>query len=786
MRITDFIYTMIKQIQSIKNLGVFQNWRKEGNLQDYNTKNIIYGWNYSGKTTLSRLFSFLEKKLIPIEFSGVEFEIKLEDNTSITQNDVLYNTLSVRVFNSDFIQDNLRFDSSDKKMTGITFDVGENTHFRAEIEKNNEFIEKARRKIENNSQNINKFKEFDLKYTNEARRIKNDCFNSVIEFNKGHLSRLIPEIIPNLDLFIKDDNTELTKIRTDSTSLDDKSVIAIDKPIVSYTSLLNKVLSLIQYEPQQAQSDSTLESNSDLYQWAKDGISLHSENNLNKCAFCGGDIHEERVIYLNTFFSNQAARLREKIIYLKDEIKKEKNIFEFLAWSTISSNDISTSLKNDFSLLLTEYKDIKADYLANLDALISILNKKLSESLFIKMAFPDADKASVDNLNSWINRVESTLLEHKSIIENFTQNQADAREAYKKHLVAVFLKNENYLEILRRKNVEEKYIQRYQSAIIKKEALNNEYRSKLKSILAGKNKINDFIKMFLNRDDILIDTTEDDFFVLKRGNKLANNLSEGEKTAIAFSHFMVTLDSLFLDGKLQDSVIFIDDPISSLDANHIAQVSSLINSFFFRKGLDADNPDKVIPCFKQLFISTHNFEFFSFLKDANNIKRKIKVIEPEGKTKEIPGCNYYFIRRMAVDVSTITLMPKYLSSYKSEYISLFAEIYYFHKDSCPEEKNTLMPNVIRRFLEIYTLIKLPGSTTEIDARIKELVSEVNELKVLHKFSHFTYHDGVTKHNELLLKLPELIDDIFSLLEKDEMHYKSLLEGINEKAIVVLP
>lgn len=63
---------MIKRIKSIKNLGIFNNYRMDGNTRDFNEKNIIYGWNYSGKTTLSRLFSYLNKDYaIPVEHSNI-------------------------------------------------------------------------------------------------------------------------------------------------------------------------------------------------------------------------------------------------------------------------------------------------------------------------------------------------------------------------------------------------------------------------------------------------------------------------------------------------------------------------------------------------------------------------------------------------------------------------------------------------------------------------------------------------------------------------------------------
>ena len=130
--------------------------------------------------------------------------------------------------------------------------------------------------------------------------------------------------------------------------------------------------------------------------------------------------------------------------------------------------------------------------------------------------------------------------------------------------------------------------------------------AKLKSVVAGKNELNAYIKSFLNRSDVKIEVTEDDRFILKRGDNIAENLSEGEKTAISFAYFLVSLESLNKEGNLRNAIVFIDDPISSLDANHIAQVYSLINSFFFRKGVDPTNHDATISCFKQLFISTHN------------------------------------------------------------------------------------------------------------------------------------------------------------------------------------
>lgn len=59
--------------------------------------------------------------------------------------------------------------------------------------------------------------------------------------------------------------------------------------------------------------------------------------------------------------------------------------------------------------------------------------------------------------------------------------------------------------------------------------------------MKGKDKLNEFIRSFLNRKDLQIEVTTDDKFKLKRGTVEAKNLSEGEKTAITFAYFLVKL-----------------------------------------------------------------------------------------------------------------------------------------------------------------------------------------------------------------------------------------------------
>ncbi|MCW5199778.1 AAA family ATPase [Desulfobulbus sp. F1] len=53
---------MICSIQKISSFGVFDNFQWSNELPDFKQFNLIYGWNYSGKTTLSRAFRCFEQK----------------------------------------------------------------------------------------------------------------------------------------------------------------------------------------------------------------------------------------------------------------------------------------------------------------------------------------------------------------------------------------------------------------------------------------------------------------------------------------------------------------------------------------------------------------------------------------------------------------------------------------------------------------------------------------------------------------------------------------------------
>ncbi|MBD5281434.1 MAG: AAA family ATPase [Bacteroides sp.] len=763
---------LIRRIKSIKDFGIYKDFKWNGDCPDFEKRNIIYGWNYSGKTTLSRFFETISV-VSDDDAKAISFKILIEDERGKREVEVAIPNLRISVFNSDYIERNLHFEKKDdSKIKGLLFDIGEaSSEKREQLKDVKKQIAEIDTWLSDNHDYIDLFAKFEKEFSTIAKTIKNDVFDSSIEFTKAHLKRIIENINSSkIESYIISDVNVLAETRSNALAKSPLSSISKYTYDINWEELVKSVNECLSETPTKVKEDELLNSDKTLYDWGKIGLDYYSLHpSITKCAFCGGIISGERINELNRFYSNEAARLRKIITDLVSGINDVKNELLRRVELLISANDLVESCRHKFEELKNRYTDTIGNLVQFLVHLEEVLLKKEEISLFEAVS-------NIENPNDLFVAYRDNCIEldgiiqsHNEIVSNFQSIKNDAIDKLKVHHIARFLKDRNYFQSKKQKEKQENERQIKEEEKQRLVKISNELQAELHSIAKGQEILNAYIQRFLNRDDLVIDITEDNFFILKRGDTVAHNLSEGEKTAIALSYFLVSLESLRQEGYLRNTIVFIDDPISSLDANHIAQVSALINTFFF----ESDESGKIIDSVAQLFISTHNFEFFSFLRDANNIKRK----------KPNSSCAIFMLKRISKHSVDISSLPKAFSNYNSEYLYLFSEIHEYYKNGCPEGRSYMMPNIIRRFLEIYTRIKLPGNKDEIDNRIKILMKgDISELKILHYFSHFTSLERVTKHSEIILQLPTVTEDLFCLLKKDKEHLNSLLTGINEPII----
>lgn len=124
---------MITKILELKDFAVFKDfeWDKSVLNTDQNKEktkkegqknkrpkfqeiNILYGRNYSGKTTLSKIFRAIETGRELDHYENGTVKLELTDGTIIGKDRLTDIPYKVRVFNTDFVKENLSFDEGIK------------------------------------------------------------------------------------------------------------------------------------------------------------------------------------------------------------------------------------------------------------------------------------------------------------------------------------------------------------------------------------------------------------------------------------------------------------------------------------------------------------------------------------------------------------------------------------------------------------------------------------------------------------------------------------------------
>jgi len=118
---------MLTKINKLKRFGIYKDFTW-GTIDNFKKKNLVYGWNYSGKTTLSKLFQVLEFKDKNRYFSGSEIEITISDGTStriFNQDNLTSFPFYIKVFNSEYIKRIFTWDEPKSGFNPIAFYLGD-------------------------------------------------------------------------------------------------------------------------------------------------------------------------------------------------------------------------------------------------------------------------------------------------------------------------------------------------------------------------------------------------------------------------------------------------------------------------------------------------------------------------------------------------------------------------------------------------------------------------------------------------------------------------------------
>lgn len=795
----------IKRISEIKNFSIFKNFNWSESLSNYDFKdiNILYGRNYSGKTSLSKIIRSLEKKALPPKYDNPNFTIKLQDDSEINQSTLLTFEHPIHVYNSDFVKENLKFIHNEDaniesfsvtlggdnqqildKITELEYELGSNkesyqTGIFLEIYNQENSLKDAKKSLNNKQKILDDF------LGNKATKSETSIKSQYELF--GDINYNIPKLLKDIKSVQKPSFQVLS-----DTEISDRKALILQKelehpPLLpTYSSnflaliqSVEEILKSIVINDQQIQE---LTNNPTLNSWVQTGHQLHL--NRDTCAFCDNTISQQRRIELKRHFDQEFQNLQNRIT------KGINHLTELLN---------GENLKIDFDIKYYYQQYHVQLALLKLELSVAIEKQKFSIEQ-LKTQLEEKNQRPFTELQivcpqDYSEEIKSTLRKISVIRDECIQlntelieKQTQAKEALKLNHVYHFINDINYAQLNKEIDIALKAIppleQQLESVKNKKAGILADIKSeksKLRSEGEACNRIKEILQHDFGHQNLSLEPIETistngqsikfEIQRIKNGVKSkAYNLSEGECSLISFCYFLAKVQEALNNG--ENPIIWIDDPICSLDSNHIFFIFSLIEEKICKEKK-----------YSQLFISTHNLEFLKYL-------RRISGVDPDGSIATVQEhkrkAGYYLIQRHD-SFSTIRKMPIYLSKFLTEFNFLFEQIYKCATVSNIDDSNFHIfynfGNNARKFLEIYTFYKFPSASYQLDSQLKtfwgDQIFKTLTDRIHNEYSHMT---GVLERGETLTDQPEMQKSAKAIIEKvrdqDLNQYYALLESIN--------
>jgi wobble nucleotide-excising tRNase len=799
----------INKIQTIKRMAVFHDFKwdssirdSDNNIADFKKINILYGRNYSGKTILSRIFRALETGVVSDKYENPEFGLLLEDSKTVTQDSLRAHGHTVRVFNEDFVKENLRFIIDDEHSINSFAILGDDNN---KIEEEIKIHESGLGSEEEATGLYGKLKDADSTYISAKKHFEDA--NSGLENKLRDKANKAGTGIKHNKTF-GDANYNITKIKNDIKTVTAESYKPLTQEQIDqyhhllkeeakttipelnsfnlkFESFANKTQELVEKKIKVSDPIQVLLNDAALNAWVKTGRDLH-EGKRKRCAFCNGEIDDSLWDKLNKHFNKESEELEAEIDKLLQQIEAEKKRIPSLI--KINKSDFYSSFQSELDQLKTSFESTVKDYCSSLNTIVEQLQLR-KKDIFNPATFNEPQNLTQE-LNSIRDRHEDLRNRSNHFTNSLSAKQSEARASLRLHEVHTFMVDIKYsieCEAIEKLKAEfekaEDARKSAQDLVIQKKQDIAALKAQLKDESKGADRVNELLNNFFGHQSLSLKAIENSGngqektgyrFEVTRNDKKAYHLSEGECSLIAFCYFMAKLEDVETKGN--QPIIWIDDPVSSLDANHIFFVYSLINSEIVKPIEIEENGQKVKKeRYKQLFISTHNLDFLKYLKRLPGARNK--------KTSQ------YFIIQRNSNTSIIQLMPGYLKDYVTEFNYLFHQIYKCaNADITADGSHDCFYNFgnnARKFLEAFLYYKYPNAKSHDDKLLRffgdDALSSSLTDRINNEYSHLA---GVFERSLMPIDVPEMKTAAEFILkkikEKDIDQYNALLQSIGEQ------
>jgi wobble nucleotide-excising tRNase len=792
----------------IKRMAVFHdfNWdssiRDAGNnIAEFRKINILYGRNYSGKTILSRIFRALETGVVSDKYENPKFSLLLEDSETVTQDSLRAHDQTIRVFNEDFVKENLRFIIDDEHSINSFAILGDDNN---KIEEEIKVHESELGSEEEATGLYGKLKDADSTYIYAKKRFEDDSSGlenklrdkankagTGIKHNKtfGDANYNITKIRNDIKTVTVDSYQPLTQEQVDKyhqlLKEEAKATIPESTPFnLKFEFLAKKTKEIVEKKIKVSDPIQDLLNDTALNAWVKTGRDLH-EGKRKRCAFCNGEIDDSLWDKLNKHFNKESEELEAKIDKLLQQIESEKKRIPSLI--KINSSNFYSSFQSESDQLKTSFESTVKDFCSSLNTLAKQLQLR-KKDIFNPATFNEPQNLTQE-LNSIRDRYEDLRNRSNHFTNSLSAKQSEARAYLRLHEVHTFIVDIKYsdeCEGIEKLKTEFEKVEESKKTVKdladKKKQKIAALKAQLKDESKGADRVNELLNNFFGHQSLSLKAIENSGneqektgyrFEVTRNDKKAYHLSEGECSLIAFCYFMAKLEDVETKGN--QPIIWIDDPISSLDANHIFFVYSLINSEIVKPIEVEENGQKVKKeRYKQLFISTHNLDFLKYLKRLPGAMNK--------KTSQ------YFIIQRNSNTSIIQLMPGYLKNYVTEFNYLFHQIYKCANADITADGNHgcfyNFGNNARKFLEAFLYYKYPNAKSHDYKLLRFFGDDAIASSLTDRITNEYSHLAIFERSLMPIDVPEMKTTAEFILKKigkkDPDQYNALLQSIGEQ------
>ena len=701
---------IITNIKSLQGMGIYADRGGRSPSLQFRRFNLIYGFNGSGKSTLSRVFASLEAgEPHPKLPDGGAFEMAMDDGSAFgCPTNPAGLDQRVLVFNSDYIEKNLQWSAG--RANPVFYIGADQAEAAADLTRIEGEIVKA---------------EVRKAAAAAAERAADKTFaNFKRERAKSVASRLhlgsrkyeAPALARDYETWKDDQGAPLTddelKAAEDTRRLDEPmprlDPVSFDKATIGTAyrfiadvcgqSLAQVALDEVQRYP-------------DMLLWLKHGHEYHEKNGVADCIHCGNPISPERRALLTAALDDSVDQFVARLTTTADRLEKLVETTTQLASQLPASDDLATELRAGFKDARDEVsKEVRllVKQLGTLQTVLTAKRERPATPSDMQGVAAEADVlATAERLAATVATVSKEIAAHNQAVADFTKRKDAAETSIRRHFIVDC--RVDYAKTAKELEGATGTLTTETDALAALREHARELRQQIRTHGPAASVINKLIAAYLGHGELTINPADEGYELQRHGTPISGVPSEGEKTAIAISYFLSSIEAD--NRKLEDAIVVVDDPVSSLDTKALNFACSLVRTRLERAA--------------QVFILTHNLQCMNEFRKA----WKGKVRPAEGKA---PTATFLFIDVTIPEgqqrrSSTIIEMSKLLREYDSEYHFLFSHVLRFAKQpDAYDDHGYMIPNVIRRVLDVFLAFKAPGGGG-LPSQLDKLCSDYPEL-----------------------------------------------------------